>query len=73
MLTLFMTNKITEIYAIKLKLVSTMQLKLLQVPLEVLQKRLYQELGFEYLSSRRWLRKICTFHRIARSKSPSYL
>ena len=35
-------------------------------------ERLHQELGFEYLSSRRWLRKLCTFYRIARNKSPDY-
>ena len=32
-----------------------------------------QELGFEYLSSRRWLRKLCTFYKIVRNKSPGYL
>ena len=32
-------------------------------------ERLYQELGFEYLSSRRWLRKLCTFYKIVRNKS----
>ena len=36
-------------------------------------KRLYQELGFECLSSRRWLRKLFTFYEIARNKSPGYL
>ena len=36
-------------------------------------ERLYQELGFEYLSSRWWLRKLLTFYRILRKKSPSYL
>ena len=36
-------------------------------------ERLYQELGFEYLSSRRWLRKLCTFYKIVRNKSPGYL
>ena len=36
-------------------------------------EKLYQELGFECLSSRRWLRKLCTFHRIVRNKSPGYL
>ena len=36
-------------------------------------EKLYQELGFEYLSSRRWLRKLCTFYRIVRNKSPGYL
>ena len=36
-------------------------------------ERLYQELGFEYLSSRRWLRKLCTFYRIVRNKHSGYL
>ena len=27
-------------------------------------KRQYQELGFEYLSSQMWLRKLCTFYGI---------
>ena len=36
-------------------------------------ERLYQELGFEYLSSRRWLRKLCPFYKIVRNKSPGYL
>ena len=36
-------------------------------------ERLYQELGFEYLSSQKWLRKSCTFYKIVRSKFPGYL
>ena len=36
-------------------------------------ERLYQELGPQYLSSRRWLRKLCTFYRVVRNKSPGYL
>ena len=36
-------------------------------------ERLYQELGFEYSSFRRWLRKWCTFYKIVRNKSPGYL
>ena len=31
---------------------------------------MYQELGFEYLSTRRWFRKLCTFYKIVRNKSP---
>ena len=27
-------------------------------------EKLYQELGFEYLGSRRWLRKLCLFYKI---------
>ena len=34
---------------------------------------LYQELGFESLRSRRWLRKLCLFYKIYKKKSPSYL
>ena len=34
---------------------------------------LYQELGFEYLSSKRWLRKLCLFHNIVVNTSPNYL
>ena len=34
---------------------------------------LYQEMGFEYLSSRRWLRKLCLFYEIVVNKSPNYL
>ena len=58
-----MTNQITLIYVTKLKVVSA------KVP----PKKDYQELGFGYLSSRRWLRKLCTFYRIVRNKSPVYL
>ena len=36
-------------------------------------ERLYQELGFKYLTSRRWLRKLCTFYNVVRNKSPGYL
>ena len=36
-------------------------------------EKLYQELGFEYLSSRRWLRKLCLFYKIVVNKSPNYL
>ena len=35
--------------------------------------KLYQELGFEYLSSRRWLRKLCQFYKVVVNKSPNYL
>ena len=34
---------------------------------------LHQELGFEYLTSRRWLRKLSTFSKIVRNKSPGCL
>ena len=37
-----------------------------------LKERLYQELGFKYLSSWRWLRKLCTFYKIVRNKSSAY-
>ena len=36
-------------------------------------ERQQEEIGFEYLSSRRWLRKVCTFYRIVRNKSPGFL
>ena len=36
-------------------------------------EKLYQELGFEYFSSRRWLRKLCLFYEIVVKKSPNYL
>ena len=36
-------------------------------------ENLHQELGFEYLSSRRWLRKLCLFYKIVLNKSPNYL
>ena len=36
-------------------------------------EKLYQKLGFECLSSRRWFRKICLFYKIVVKKSPNYL
>ena len=36
-------------------------------------EKLYQELGFEYLRSRRRLRKLCLFYKIVVNKSPNYL
>ena len=36
-------------------------------------ERLYQELGLEYLQSRRWLRRLCLFYKIYKSKFPLYL
>ena len=36
-------------------------------------ERLYQELGFEYLSSQSWLGKLCTFYKIVGNKSTGYL
>ena len=35
--------------------------------------KLYQELGFESLRHRRWLRKLCTFYKILKSGQPDYL
>ena len=35
--------------------------------------KLYQKLGFKYLSLRRWLRKLCLFYKIVVNKSPNYL
>ena len=36
-------------------------------------ERLSQELGFGYLGSRMWWRKLCTFYKTVRNKSPGYL
>ena len=36
-------------------------------------EKLYQELGLEYLSSRRWFKRLSLFHKIIYSKSPYYL
>ena len=36
-------------------------------------EKLFQEVGFEYLSSRRWSRKLCLFYKIVVNKSPDYL
>ena len=35
--------------------------------------KLYKELGFEYLSSRRWFKRLCLFHKIYHNKTPGYL
>ena len=36
-------------------------------------KKLYQELGFKSLQQRRWFRKLCTFYKIYKNQSTSYL
>ena len=36
-------------------------------------EKLYQELGFESLKDRRWMRKCCYLYRVISSKRPSYL
>ena len=36
-------------------------------------KKLYQELGLESLQQRRWYRKLCTFFKIIKEKSPDYV
>ena len=36
-------------------------------------EKLYQELGLEYLSKRRWFRRLSYFYRIKNSKLPNYL
>ena len=36
-------------------------------------EKLYQKLGLESLRFRRWLRKLCSFYKIYKNKSPSYL
>ena len=35
--------------------------------------RIYNELGFESLSARRWIRRLSVFYKILNSKCPSYL
>ena len=35
--------------------------------------KLYNELGLEHLSSRRWYKRLCLFYKILKDKSPSYL
>ena len=34
-------------------------------------EKLYQKLGFEFLQQRRWFRKLCTFYKIYKNRSPS--
>ena len=36
-------------------------------------EKLYKELGLEYLSSRRWSKRLCLFYKIFKDKSPPYL
>ena len=36
-------------------------------------KKLYNELGLENLSSRRWYRKLCLFYQLLKNQTPSYL
>ena len=38
-----------------------------------LMEKLFQELGFESLQQRRWYRKLCSFYKIFKNESPSYL
>ena len=38
-----------------------------------LKEKIYQELGLEFLASRRWFRKLCFFLKILENKSPDYL
>ena len=33
----------------------------------------HHELGFEYLESRRWYRKLCCFYKLSKTQSPRYL
>ena len=35
--------------------------------------KLYQELGFESLKDRRWLRRLCYLYKIVNTKQPAYL
>ena len=36
-------------------------------------EKLYQELGFESLKDRQWMRKLCYLYKVISSKRPSYL
>ena len=36
-------------------------------------ERLYQEIGFEPLSDRRWYRRLCSFYKIMKDNAPLYL
>ena len=36
-------------------------------------EKLYKELGLEYLSSRRWFKRLCLFYKIIKNKTPNYL
>ena len=35
-------------------------------------EKLYNEFGLEYLKGRRWIRRLCLFHKIYHIKSPKY-
>ena len=35
-------------------------------------KKLYQELGLEYLQQRRWMRRLCLFYKVVSTKLPAY-
>ena len=37
------------------------------------EKKLYEELGWESLSDRRWLRRLTIFYKISNSLAPDYL
>ena len=36
-------------------------------------EKIYNELGLEYLSSRRWFKRLCLFYKIVYNKTPAYL
>ena len=36
-------------------------------------EKLYQELGLEYLQQRRWMRRLCLFHKVVSTKLPAYI
>ena len=36
-------------------------------------EKIYLELGFEFLQQRRWYRKLCSFYKVFKNKSPRYL
>ena len=36
-------------------------------------KKLFQELWFEYLQQRRWMRRLCLFYKVVSTKLPDYI
>ena len=36
-------------------------------------EKLYQKLGLEYLEHRRWMRRLCLFHKVVSAKLPAYI
>ena len=62
------------LFAIKLNLFSIMQhLAITGAIRGTSREKLYQELGLEYLSDRRWCRRLCFFYKIINNQTTSYL